>query len=141
MNADGANPAAMVTIFPVSGHGGWVETYNSLTDAAGLTVYQWLLQFQRVGNNVVVGGSILPVELTSYTATLSQDQSQVDVSWSTAKEENNKYFTLERSPDGKQFTTIDTVGATNQASAQSYGYVDRGATCREGFLPIVSNRY
>jgi predicted esterase len=136
MNDDGANPAAMVTIFPVSGHGGWVETYNTLTDAAGLTVYEWMLQFQRVGNNVVVGGSILPVVLTSYTATLAPDQLQVDVNWSTAKEENNNYFTLERSADGKVFITVDTVSATNQASAQSYSYVDRSPLAGKNYYRL-----
>ncbi|MDP4148531.1 MAG: T9SS type A sorting domain-containing protein [Bacteroidota bacterium] len=136
MNDDGANPAAAVTIFPVSGHGGWVQTYNTLTNASGLTVYQWMLQFQRVGNNVVIGGSILPVELTSYTAALSPDRSQVDVNWSTAKEENNRYFTLERSSDGRQFNTVDTVGATNQAGAQSYSYVDRSPLAGKNYYRL-----
>jgi hypothetical protein len=114
------NPMAIDTIFPVSGHDAWTKTYDPafVNPRIGLNVYQWMLQFTR-------GSIILPVTLTDYTALLSDDRSSVTVSWTTAREENNRYFVLQRSADGQNFSDIDTVAATNRSSDQSYNYIDK----------------
>jgi hypothetical protein len=114
------NPMAIDTIFPVSGHDAWTKTYDPafVNPRIGLNVYQWMLQFTR-------GSIILPVTLTDYSALLSDDRSSVTVSWTTAKEENNRYFVLQRSADGQSFSDIDTVAATNQSDARSYYYIDK----------------
>jgi predicted esterase len=59
LNSAGANPKALVNIFPDQGHGGWVKTYGAvnqagITNSAGLNIYQWMLQYKRSGNNVVI---------------------------------------------------------------------------------------
>src|SRR5258708_4101676 len=69
-------------------------------------------------------GTILPITLTSFTATLSQDASQVLLNWTTGIEMNNKYFILQRSGDGKQFTGLDTIPATNQPGGDQYSFTD-----------------
>ncbi|MDP4214880.1 MAG: T9SS type A sorting domain-containing protein [Bacteroidota bacterium] len=112
---------AIDTIFAVSGHDAWDKTYDpAFTNPriGNLNVYQWLLQFTR--NSV-----ILPVTLISFTATLSQDQSQVDLNWNTAREQNNKFFTLERSADGQHFTVLDTVPSAGQDGPRQYAFVDK----------------
>jgi hypothetical protein len=50
----------------------------------------------------------------------------VAISWATASETNNDYFTVERSADGKEFEKIATVkGAGNAQERLKYGYEDR----------------
>jgi hypothetical protein len=68
--------------------------------------------------------SIIPVELTSFTA--SVNEGIVELTWNTATEKNNKGFEVERSSNGI-FNTVGFVqgnGTTTQP--QSYSFVDRG---------------
>lgn len=121
----GADPAPLMTIFPVSGHDAWDETYGSLTEN-GLSVYQWMLQYERIGDNVVLSGASqpLPLKLLQYSARLASGPSVV-VDWTTAQETGTNYFLVERSPDGQQFQVIDTVAATGQdGSGASYSATD-----------------
>lgn len=67
---------------------------------------------------------ILPVELLDFTG--KNDGESVELSWTTASELNNDYFTLERSADGINFEFIGKVsgnGTVHRASV--YKYVDR----------------
>lgn len=66
---------------------------------------------------------VLPVELVSFTGKLQNNQ--VRLSWTTASEQNNSYFKILRSADGKTFEEIGTVtgnGSTNTSS--SYQFAD-----------------
>jgi len=61
------------------------------------------------------GGNPLPIELTSFNARLINKQ--VQLTWVTASELNNDYFTLERSADNIRFeelTTVTGYGTTSQ---------------------------
>jgi dienelactone hydrolase len=131
----GANPAPLITIFPVSGHDSWTETYDPAFTQSGLNVYQWMLQYQRVGNNVTTG-VILPVTLTDYSATLT-GPSEVTVSWTTGVEENNKYFIVQRSPDGKQFSNIDTTASFDQSTGHSYSFKDENPVAGDNFYRLT----
>jgi hypothetical protein len=55
---------------------------------------------------------ILPVNCTTFTAT--QNAGTVSLQWKVAQEVNNKYFEVERSLDGTNFTVISTVNANTQ---------------------------
>ena len=67
---------------------------------------------------------ILPVELLSFGAVALENQ-QVKVTWSTASEENNAYFTVERSIDGKTWSAIGIVpGVGNSNQIESYEFID-----------------
>ncbi len=126
------NPAAVDTIFPVSGHDSWTTTYDPafLNPRIGnLNVYQWMLQFRRLG-------VILPVTLTDYKAFLSDDRSSVTIDWTTANEENNKYFILQRSADGQNFTDLDTVAASNQPGGHAYTDVDHAPLTGNDFYRL-----
>ena len=69
------------------------------------------------------GPGTLPITLTSFTAT--QEYSDVVISWETASEVNNEFFTIERSEDGIDFEEITTVnGAGNSSFSQEYSFVD-----------------
>jgi hypothetical protein len=63
----------------------------------------------------------LPVELTEFKVSCLKDN--VELSWTTASENNNDYFTIERSRDGINFeaiATIDGIGASQAATNYSW---------------------
>ncbi len=68
--------------------------------------------------------TVLPIELTRFTA--AAVRGAVQVNWETASEENNDYFTLERSTDGTSFEAIHLEsGAGNSNITLSYSYTDQ----------------
>jgi hypothetical protein len=70
-----------------------------------------------------VNSNPLPVELLTFDAKCNNDI--VDVSWTTATETNNAYFTLERSSDATEWTFVANIaGAGNSNSILSYQYSD-----------------
>lgn len=70
-------------------------------------------------SNVIV----LPIELTSFTA--KQLNTKIQLEWVTASESNNDYFTVEKSIDGANFTSIRTVkGANNSTVTRNYSIFD-----------------
>jgi hypothetical protein len=90
----------------------------------------WANAAQHVGDAWLVGVSALntlvalPLGMTSFTAQ-AQNHS-VDLQWTTATEQNSKYFTVERSQDGANWTGIDQVAAAgNSQTLLQYNYVDR----------------
>lgn len=70
-------------------------------------------------------GCILPVELSEFNA-VAENNERVDVSWTTASEDNNDFFTVERSKDGETFEEVGTVdGAGTTQTTQKYVFIDR----------------
>jgi hypothetical protein len=66
---------------------------------------------------------ILPVSLIDFTAI--QNESEIDLKWSTASEINNNYFTVERSSDSKHFEEIAQVkGAGTGTEELNYSVID-----------------
>ncbi len=69
--------------------------------------------------------SPLPVKLASFNANC-EDKYPI-LRWTTTSELNNDYFVLERSPNGSDFISVDTVdGAGNSNLTLSYQYRDIG---------------
>ncbi len=65
----------------------------------------------------------LPISLISFTASLNTDKVLVD--WSTAQEQNNKYFTVERSEDGIHFNMLGKINGTGTSYlSKDYRYTD-----------------
>lgn len=66
----------------------------------------------------------LPIELLSFTAV--PKNSKVDLRWSTASEQNNDHFTVERSADAMNFQALLQVpGAGNSQQIVNYADEDR----------------
>lgn len=66
----------------------------------------------------------LPVSLTKFTARKSGTQAVLQ--WQTASEQNSRDFTIQRSPDGKNFTVIGVVAsAGNSSNATDYTFTDQ----------------
>ncbi|HTI89872.1 MAG TPA: LamG domain-containing protein [Puia sp.] len=67
--------------------------------------------------------SPLPITLTKFTAQRSGSEGLLQ--WQTAQEENSRDFTIERSGDGKTYTTIGVVAAAGKSSAAlDYSFTD-----------------
>jgi len=65
----------------------------------------------------------LPIQLVSFTA-VCQDYYAL-IQWTTATETNNDYFTIERTQDGINYTTIQVVkGAGTSSTSHTYIAID-----------------
>lgn len=74
--------------------------------------------------NVGCGFVILPIKLKSFSGAC--DHGNTILNWTTAMETNNRYFTVERSDEGKTWKVLGTVeGAGNSDVQHSYTFTDR----------------
>ncbi len=86
----------------------------------------------------VVNNGALPVELTTFTASLRNQM--VSLKWSTATETNNYGFDVERSEDGATWTKIGFVAGNGTTSSQhDYGFSNR-LTETDMMRPTLSYR-
>jgi hypothetical protein len=82
----------------------------------------------------------LPIELLSFTA--SVQNSDVELNWITTSENNNDYFTIERSADALNFTSIGAInGAGNSAEMISYSSVDHRPFNGVSYYRLVQTDY
>lgn len=76
--------------------------------------------------NISGGMNILPNELLYFTA--KRNKTSVDVNWATTSEMNNSYFSVERSLDAVNFTTLQKVNTKalngNSSITLTYSAVD-----------------
>ena len=80
-----------------------------------------------LGSPLLGGYTPLPISLTSFTAK-PNDKNSVALNWVTASEENNDYFSVEHSIDGRGFIEIDQVhGAGTTSEYQFYSFVHENA--------------
>lgn len=102
----------------------WVETSTTAKDATGPEYYFEATGFSSFSPFAAgSGGMSLPVELVYFDAIYDEDA--VVVSWETASEINNDYFTIERSVNGLEYEVIGTVdGHGTTSSANAYLYTD-----------------
>jgi len=69
-------------------------------------------------------GVPLPIELISFNAEVA-DNHAVELSWQTASEINNDFFTIEKSKDAKDWKEVKIIdGAGNSSEKLSYKSVD-----------------
>lgn len=118
-------PLAKKTIFNSNDHDAWTQTYSTAFTENGMNIFQWALQYSAAS-------STLPVSLSSYRISSATKQGVV-IDWSTAFEQNNQYFSIERSANGTDFTTIGKVAATNAANGSPYSFTDT--------RPLTGNNY
>ena len=106
---------------------------RSLNVNAGDFYYLMISDYTKSGSGFTLsfGGtctisceSPMPVELLSFEARC--DNNNVALSWTTASETNNDYFTIERSSDVSTWEFVKSVpGAGNSNSTQFYSAVDK----------------
>lgn len=87
-------------------------------DAANITGNQ----YYTIGT-LNIGLSPLPIELTTFKAEPCDEN--VCLSWSTATETNNDFFTIEKTLNGNQYEFVTTVnGAGNSTTTLHYSAID-----------------
>jgi hypothetical protein len=104
----------------------YISDYNEHTASDHLPVYT------RFSFAV---GAPLPVTLLDFNAKAKANT--VLVSWITTGEQNNRYFTVERSGDGRHFTPIGRVaGAGNSNSELNYQFTDMNPLPGAGYYRL-----
>lgn len=116
------------TCYDVAGTAG-TETLPLTGLVAGTTyylrVYDWTA---GAGDNftIAVSGTALPVTVSDFSGQNATGYNRLN--WTTATESNNRGFELERSADGKNFSSIAFIATRsengNSASALNYNYND-----------------
>jgi hypothetical protein len=98
------------------------------TPSASFTAGQWTVASAGEADiTPCIEDVVLPVELTTFTAT--PNQKSIDLVWSTATEENNAYFDVQHSLDGRNFETIGQVeGSGTTYEVQEYTFIDENPT-------------
>lgn len=124
----GCGAATHFFSLPLSGGNGTLITqsnvWRSQNDCASATIaslecntVQLTVDGPGIPNRTItysIAAAPLPVKLTAFTATTVNQQ--VEISWSTMSENNNDYFSVERSADGNTWTLVKVV--KGQAVAQ-----------------------
>lgn len=122
--ASGINPN------PLLGHTGagtWdIFALNKTINSVGDKFYATfnVNSFSGGGGGSTGDASAFPIELLRFDAILTA-KNQVHISWQTAQELNNDYFTVERSTDGSFFEQLQQVAAVgNSNTPQNYEIYD-----------------
>jgi hypothetical protein len=116
------------------GSGTYVSTGSAASQSSGphtvtASGFRYFSPYVLIESSVV-----LPIELVSFAAKCAS--SKVEITWETASEQNNDYFTIEKSLDGINFYTLNTVNASgNNSRGQKYHSEDN-----ESFNGIVYYR-
>jgi len=117
-----AAPATNVTTTNTVGTGGANSTAGSPTYAAGGVTTPSDGSADADGILPGVSGP-LPISLLYWKGEPNNDG--VCLSWATVSELNNSYFTIERSSNGEDWTTLAKInGAGTTKKRQTYSYVD-----------------
>lgn len=136
------NPRALDTIWNANGHDAWTATYDLHKNLHnGLNCFQWMLQYSRDPGDTVPTPPPPPpmVTLSVYTATLTANQKEVTVAWTTSVERGNKYFIVQRSTDSAHFSNLDTAASTAMRGAgASYQYTDPAPFAGMDYYRLVS---
>ena len=86
-----------------------------------------------IAYTVFYKNQVLPVELTAFTATKTDNQ-DILLNWTTASETQNKLFEIERSQNGENWQKIGKVpGNNNTIKPTHYQFLDK--------IPFLSDNY
>jgi hypothetical protein len=94
--------------------------------------WDWWWAVDNVG---LYGSGVVPVELTSFAASVSD--AGVTLNWATATETNNSGFSIERSVDNVEFNAIafvDGMGTTSEKT--NYTYVDKSVNAAKAYYRL-----
>ena len=133
-NNTGAGAIPLLNTSTAAGAGNEVANINTVIVAdqnttLSIRVYAWAgsaakyftsKDFTLIGE--LSDANALPLKLLSFTAKQQQGTSVLE--WKTADEINTRYFSIERSSDGKLFNSIGAVDAKNTAGEHDYSFTD-----------------
>jgi hypothetical protein len=118
--------------YPGAANNYWVDVvftavnqvrFTQIVDSWGVTCFNTAPNFSTL-NLQPVDCAILPVSLSDFR--ISSQANDVTLRWSTASENNNRGFEVQRSTDGNRWTALGFVsGAVNSQVQRSYQYLDK----------------
>ncbi len=99
-------------------------TPTSTGTEGGIAYAEFLLQsFSTIGFFAKTNTSTLPIDLVSFDGKCTDDE--VKLTWQTASEKNNEFFTVERSIDTEVWQIVNTkLGAGTSNEILSYDLID-----------------
>jgi len=115
------SPQPKKIIWATGGHGGgWFYLFQATNgyakDTLGMTVYNWLLQFQR-------SFAVLPVRFEEFTANTMNNG--VQLQWKTQEDLQTSHYDIESSQNGQSWMTIASVKAIGGGQqSRSYQHLD-----------------
>jgi len=109
--------------------------------AHGYALRMGLTAFSEFGMGREQSGGALPIQLVNFDAKLNR-KGFVDITWTTATEINNDYFTIERSMNGVNFEALAEVdGAGNSTKTTSYNTIDNNPIKGVGYYRLKQTDY
>lgn len=131
----------------------WVGNTLEINDLAALNAGDDLSKFKFALPANTVAGTFdfdnisitslpltLPISLTSFTG--KAVDKNVLLNWETASEQDNDYFEVLRSADGKKFTVIAKVdGAGNSTSVKNYSLVDENPFAGTNYYKLIQHDF
>lgn len=108
------------------------ETWNDVYDAITVNSTEKYIEFAGITNfsQAIIAGAdaSLPIRLVSFDVNrLNENTAKLE--WTTALEENNKGFEIQKSFDGSSFDVIGFAdGAGNSVQIKNYSFLDQNAT-------------
>ena len=108
-----------------------IESGSGSSNPQNLTNVNGLLFFSATttanGTELYVSvGSAAPLPLNLLEFSVRQQQKDAVLEWTTAQEKNTLSFVVERSLDGRNYTTVGNVAAANSNSVHQYSFTDAG---------------
>jgi hypothetical protein len=83
----------------------------------------------------------MPITLVDFEAT-SVDNNHVELIWTTASEQDNDFFTIERSNDGVNFETVEIIdGAGTSTMMNTYRTTDRNPMSGVSYYRLKQTDY
>ena len=106
---------------------------GTFTDVSNVLTWSGLTSFSEFGGGG--GGSPLPVELTSFTA--SCQDNGVLLHWITESEQNSSHFDVEKSNNGSDWNVITTLEAAgNSTGSIVYNHLDLDKSMLEAYYRL-----
>jgi hypothetical protein len=117
------NPAGTVAIYRYNGTR-WIQNTTNVASTTAITgtntTWRWTGKTQFSPHGIANQGGVLPVSLTLFTA--EKEAEGAKLNWTTATEQNNKGWSVEKSINGDTYTSLGfvngngTTGVTNDYS-------------------------
>jgi hypothetical protein len=113
---------------------------NNLIDIGGVNIWNASVEGGPVSGPWQNGNSTLPITLRSFYGI--QDNSTVQLYWSTASELNNHFFTIERSEDGENWKSIGNHNGGNNSNTELYySFGDKNPIIGTSYYRLVQTDY
>ena len=124
----GTYPAGATVIDPVDNDIVWNATLS-----------RWEVSFDVTGFSgfiVQTNSAVLPLTLLEFNGRLQNNNAVLN--WKTDNEQNSSHFEIERSLDGRNYSSIGNITAANIAGVHQYGFTDNNISALG--VPVVYYR-